>query len=362
MKHRLQAIWLFLALTLPACSSLQGDKVDYKSAGKAPSLEVPPDLTQLSRETRYVIPGAAVSAAGFQSGQTNSQSLPTAAVSVSDVKFQRDGNVRWLTVARSADLLWEPVKSFWQESGFIFTMDQASLGIMETDWAENRAKIPQDMIRSTLGKIFDKLYSTSERDRFRTRLERNAQGGTDIFISHRGMIEVYDSNDKVSTIWQPRPSDPALEAEFLRRLMVRLGGAQDQAQAAKASAASAVANARLDVINGQPVVTLDDGFDRAWRRVGLALDRNNFTVEDRDRAKGIYFVRYVVPNAEKGEPGLLSKLLSFGKSEDTAPQRYRISVVSVDQRSTVSVQQVQGQAVKTAEAEQILKLLSNDLR
>ena len=351
-----------MALALSACSSLQGDKIDYKSAGKAPSLEVPPDLTKLSRETRYAVPGSAVSASSFQSGQVSNQGLPTAVSSVADVQFRRDGSLRWLSVNRPADQLWEPVKAFWLESGFVFSMDQAPLGIMETDWAENRAKIPQDMIRSALGKIFDQLYSTSERDRFRTRLERNAQGGTDIFVSHRGMIEVYNSSDKTGTIWQPRPSDPALEAEFLRRLMVKLGGAKEQIADAKAAGTSSVAGARIEAQNGQPVVSLEEGFERAWRRVGLALDRNNFTVEDRDRAKGIYFVRYVASGSDKGEPGFFSKMFNMGKSGDVSPQRYRISVVSIDQRSTVSVQYADGQSVKTSEAEQILKLLANDLR
>ena len=361
MKHILPAFLLSATVALSACSTLQGDKIDYKSATKAPSLEVPPDLTQLSKETRYVVPGAAVSASTFQAGQSAAQSMPTAVNQVADARFQRDGNLRWLTVNRPADQLWEPVKSFWQENGFVFTMDQANLGIMETDWAENRAKIPLDFIRSSLGKLFDNLYSTAERDRFRTRLERNAQGGTDIFISHRGMIEVYNSNDKTSTVWQPRPADPELEAEFLRRLLVKLGGAQAQSQTAKTTTA-AVPMARLESVNGQPVVSLDEGFERAWRRVGLSLDRNSFTVEDRDRAKGIYFVRYVIPSTEKGEPGFLSKLFSSKKSGDITPQRYRVSVVSADQRSTVSVQQADGQPVKAGEAEQILKLLANDLR
>jgi outer membrane protein assembly factor BamC len=123
-------------------------------------------------------------------------------------------------VSRPADQLWGPVREFWQENGFLLTLDQANLGIMETDWAENRAKLPQDFIRNALGKVFDSLYSTGERDRFRTRLERNAAGSTEIYISHRGMIEVYNNTQKDQTVWQPRATDPELEAEFLRRLMV----------------------------------------------------------------------------------------------------------------------------------------------
>jgi len=352
---------LGLTLILGACTVLESDKVDYKSAaGKAPSLEVPPDLTQLSRDTRYAVPGGTVTASSFQIGQTSSQTTPTATSSLGDVRIERAGTQRWLVISRPADTLWDPVRDFWIENGFLLVMEQADLGIMETDWAENRAKIPQDIIRSTLGKVFDSLYSTGERDKFRTRLERNASGGTEIFISHRGMIEVFDSTAKDHTVWQPRPADPELEAEFLRRLMVKLGVSQEQSKALIA-AGPIPQSARIDTVNGQPVVRLDDNFDRAWRRVGLALDRTNFTVEDRDRSKGIYYVRYVAPNADKAEPGFFGKL--FGSSDKAGtPQKFRVSVVSQDNASLVSVQNADGSAAAVADAQRIVKVLAEDLK
>ncbi len=231
---------LGLSLALGGCSVLEGDKVDYKSAASAPSLAVPPDLTQLSRDNRYAIPGGPVTASSYQIGQATT-SVPVAAKSIGDVRIERSGNQRWLVVKRNPEELWDPIKDFWQEYGFLLSLDQKNLGIMETDWAENRAKIPQDLIRQSLGKLLDSLYSTAERDRFRTRLERNAAGETEIFISHRGMIEVYPSGNAIAgqndagTIWQPRPADPELEAEFLRRLMVKLGVSQEQAKAAVAA-------------------------------------------------------------------------------------------------------------------------------
>ena len=205
---------LALVAALSACSTLEGDKIDYKSATKGSTLEVPPDLTQLAKDSRYAVPGGTVSAAALQAGQQAAQpsaASQAAATSIGDVRIERDGNQRWLVVNRPADKLWEPVREFWLENGFIFTQDQANLGILETDWAENRAKLPQDVVRAALGKVFDSLYSTGERDKFRTRLERNANGGTDIFISHRGMIEVYTNTQKDQTVWQPRAADPELE-------------------------------------------------------------------------------------------------------------------------------------------------------
>ena len=350
---------LSLSLTLAACSVLEGDKINYKSAGKGPSLEVPPDLTQLSRDTRYAVPGGAVSASSFQVGQA-SQLAPTALDAMGDVHIERAGTQRWLVINRPADKLWEPVRDFWQENGFLLAMDQRNLGIMETDWAENRAKLPQDFIRNTLGKVLDSLYSTGERDKFRTRLEGNASGGTDIFISHRGMIEVYDSKDKERTVWQPRAADPELEAEFLRRLMVKLGVTEEQSKALVAAGANK-SSSRVTVVNGQSVLQIDDGFDRAWRRVGLSLDRTGFTVEDRDRSQGIYFVRYVAPNADKSEPGFLSKLFSSSKA-DAAPLKYRIAVVSQDNSTTVSVRDAGGKPDLSANAQQIVKVIADDLK
>ena len=360
MNHFSRLTLLSLSLALAACSVLDSDKINYKSAGKSPSLEVPPDLTQLARDNRYAVPGGSVSASSFQMGQV-SQSVPTAVTSLGDVHIERAGSQRWLVVDRPAEKLWEPVRDFWQENGFLLVLDQANLGIMETDWAENRAKIPQDFIRSALGKLFDSIYSTGERDKFRTRLERNASGGTDIFISHRGMIEVYDSKEKNTIVWQPRAADPELEAEFLRRLMVKLGVSQEQSKALIAAGVNKSSSRVTAAANGQPMVQIDDGFDRAWRRVGLSLDRTGFTVEDRDRSRGLYFVRYVEPVADKSEPGFFSKLFSASKA-DTKPLKYRIVVLGQGDSTTVSVQDADGKPDISANAQRIMKVIADDLK
>jgi outer membrane protein assembly factor BamC len=343
---------------LSACSTLQGDKVDYKSAGKGVSLEVPPDLTQLSRDSRYTVPGGPVTASSFQVGQA-APGVPTAASTLGDVRIERAGTQRWLVVNRSADALWNPVREFWQENGFLLSLEQADLGIMETDWAENRAKIPQDFIRNALGKALDSFYSTAERDRFRTRLERSPSGGTEIYISHRGMVEVYNTEGKDQTIWQPRPTDPELEAEFLRRLMIKLGVPQEQSKAMVA-AAVAKPTSRIATVENNPVVQIDEGFDRAWRRVGLSLDRTGFTVEDRDRSQGTYFVRYVEPNADKKDKGFFGKL--FGSSESAAPLKYRISLKSQGESTTVSVLNAAGAPETSANAQRIVQVIADDLK
>lgn len=350
---------LSVSLSLVACSTLESEKINYKSAGKGPSLDVPPDLTQPSRDSRYATPGMPVTASNFQLSQPN-QSSPTATNVVGDIRIERAGNQRWLVINRPAEKLWEPVRDFWKDNGFILTLDQSSLGIMETEWAENRAKIPQDFLRNMMGKVLDILYSTGERDKFRTRLERNSAGGTDIFISHRGMIEVYDNAKKEMTIWQPRPSDPELETEFLRRLMIRLGATQDQSQAAIA-AGELKTSSRVVSVNGQNQVQISEGFDRAWRRVGLSLDRTGFTVEDRNRSQGLYFVRYVALNAEKAEQGFLGKLFGASKPE-SKPLKYRIVLVSQGEASAVTIQSESGAPDNSENAQKIMKLIADDMK
>lgn len=347
---------------LSACTTVfDGDKVNYKTDGaqKVTPLDIPPDLTQLTRDTRYAVPSGSVSA-----NNMGTRVAPTvaavAANQVNDVRLERDGQQRWLVVDRSAESVWPIVYAFWKENGFSYTIEQQQLGLLETEWAENRAKIPQDFIRRTLGKVLDGLYSSGERDKFRTRIERNSKGGVDIFVTHRGMSEEYKDQTKTGTIWQPRPNDPQLEAEFLSRLMVKLGVSQEQAKLSTAGAPQALPEKlATKTQNGVTTLVLSESFDVAWRRVGLALDRTGFTVEDRDRSKGIYFVRYV--ERTKEEKGFFAGLFS-SSSAQTGPLKYRIVISSSSAKSDIQVLNSDGTAENTAITQRILKLISDELR
>jgi outer membrane protein assembly factor BamC len=273
---------------------------------------------------------------------------------VGDVRLVRDGPQRWLVTPMTPEALWPQLRAFWLERGFTLDVDSPDAGVMETGWAENRAKIPQDWLRSSIGRVFEGAWDTGTRDRFRTRVERGA-AGTEIYLTHRGMEEVL-ANPGVGTadtrtIWRPRPSDPDLEAELMARLMVKLGPSEASARAAvgpvagaapaPGAAASAPRAGAATVASTGTSLGLGEGFDRAWRRVGTALDRIGFTIEDRDRAAGVYFVRYVDPATVAGEePGFWSKL--FGRDQPSAPVRVRLQVKGEGQRSVVAVQNAQG--------------------
>jgi outer membrane protein assembly factor BamC len=371
---------LAVVAALGACSTatdiLTGKKVDYKSAGQLPTLEIPPDLTTPTRDNRYIVPDTGKSSAtlsGYQAdraqqaktGNINTGVLP----SIENMRVDRSGSQRWLVIAQPPEKLWPLVRDFWQENGFLISINLPEAGVMETDWAENRAKIPQDWIRSMLGKIIDQIYSTAERDKFRTRLERNDEGGSEIYISHRGMIEVFQDVQKQQSMWQPRPPDPELEAEFLRRLMIRLGTQEEKAKQLVATSTQAPARAAVQAgIGGFETLEVFEPFDRAWRRVGLALDRVGFTVEDRDRQKGQYFVRYADTDAsdmakKDGEKGLLSKL-QFWKSNDPAvkAEQYRVQIRQFAGKCVVQILSKDGAQANTQTTRRIVALLHEQLR
>ncbi|WP_027823578.1 outer membrane protein assembly factor BamC [Laribacter hongkongensis] len=364
---------------LAACASTSDDsKIAYKSA-EAPkrTLEVPPDLTAPELTNSYAMPAGGVSAklmAQQQADQAGQQAAIRAgtaqvATAASDtVRLERAGGQRWLSVSgKSAEQLWPLVREFWQDNGFVLKRDEPQLGIMETDWAENRAKIPQDGVRKLLATVgLDGLYATPERDKFRTRFERSPNGNVEIYISHRGMVESF-TEGKNDTKWQPRADDPELEAEFLGRLMLALGVDETKAKQAKEDAAQPVpvAQRRARIENGAVVV--DDAFDRAWRRTGLALDRTGLVVVDRNRASGTYFVRPAKSETEKVDEGGFWSSLAFWRDKEgkTAAEQpgYRIVVQQVsDKESRVTVQGDKGEALDGKLVNAILPKLEQQLR
>ena len=368
-----------LLVVLAACSSigLESKKIDYKSSSavKVPTLEIPPDLTSPSRDDRFAVPDIAVNGtatfstyAGERSPEARAQQQSDVLPQVDKAHVERSGNQRWLVVAGKPDQLWGQVKDFWQETGFLIKIEMPEAGVMETDWAENRAKIGDDGLRKLVGGLLDSLYSTSERDKFRTRFEPGIEPGTtDIFISHRGMYETYtNERSDQGTMWQPREPDPELEAEMLRRLMVRLGSDQKRADSEiSAARQKPVDRAKLSRgTDGSGTLEVQESFDRAWRRVGLALDRVGFTVEDRDRSKGLYFVRYVDPetDGQKKDDGFLSKL-AFWKGAAPNPQiKYRIYLKNNAALTTVQVLSSEGGVDQSETSKKILSLLYNQLK
>lgn len=372
----IQGLALIITVALlTSCSTWEkvaGKKADYKHSRTEASLEIPPDLSSASIEDALAVPGGtATTYSDYASGAQPKAAEPGSTgilVQPQNLRIERNGDKQWLVAQASAETIWPKVRDFWLQNGFLLTMDDPAVGILETEWAENRADIPQDIIRGTIGKALDFLYSSATRDRFRVRLERTPADATEIFISHRGMEEVVQGQpgSDTGTLWKPRPSDPELEAEMLKRLMVFMGASESSAASqvaqAKSTSVSRVSSAQLVVnTSGESELIIDDGLSRAWRDVGLALDRVGFTVEDRDRTGGVYFVRYNDPLKEDKKKGILTKLKFWGEDDPKLAEQYRILLIAQDDKTHVSVQNAQGQREMSSTGKRILTLVQEQM-
>jgi outer membrane protein assembly factor BamC len=357
-------------LACAACSttdsSFLSKKIDYGHASKLPPLEVPPDLSKPKPEDRFSIPDAKATsfsvytqerASGAKTGTTDI--LPI----YDKVHMERAGNQRWIVVPGTPEKLWPVTKEFWLEQGFTLKLEVPEAGVMETDWAENRSKIPQDGYKKYLGMVLESLYTSGERDKFRTRLERGVDPNTtEVYVSHRGAEEAFITTNNDQSGWRPRPSDPELEAEMLGRLMVKFGIKEERARTVLAEQSGAERSRLVNANDGTGRLEITEPFDVAWRRVGLALDRVGFTVEERDRTKGVYFVRYVDPDVDQrqAEKGFFKRL--FTSAGDKTAQRYRVEVKDDNKTSQVQVQSNEGVPDKTPNGKKILALLQEQLK
>jgi outer membrane protein assembly factor BamC len=368
-------------VALPGCSLFGTKSSDYRAqGGRIQPLEVPPDLTQPTLDDRFTIPdGKSTTYSAYnkdRSATGASAGASVGALKLDNARIERAGGQRWLVVKAEPARVWPVVRDFWNEAGFVLKRETADSGIMETDWREDRTRIPQDFVRNAVGRVLDGLWSTGERDKYRTRIEAGSEPGTtDIFISHRGLEEVSTGADKTVTAWQPRANNGELESEMLGRLMTKFG---IPAETAKAVVAAAPAGGAANTASGTPTapraaydkvaggnLTVNEAFDRAWRRVGLALDRSGFTVEDRDRSKGLFFVRYIDPEADgkaSGKKGFLDSLAFWRKDDPADRPLYRIFVAEKSGTSEVQVQGADGKTENSATAKRILSLLLEQLK
>lgn len=343
-------------------------RVEYKKSSSLPPLEIPPDLTSSTVDDTLAVPDINPGGTATYSVYSGERSDPQTAQRENvlpgqdNVRVERDGNKRWLVMQGEPDQWWPRVREFWLQNGYIIKQEDPRIGIMETDWLENRADIPKDPIRSVLSKVFDNLYSAATRDKFRVRLERTQEpGGTELFLSHSGVEETVQGD---STIWQPRPSDPELEAEMLNRLIVFFGVDEKKAKTLLAREAETPRAALTKDGNGGVTLTLQEDFSRAWRRTGLALDRIGFTVEDRDRSRGLYFVRYADPlkDQEKKE-GFMSRMKFWDKDDKKPPtEQYLVSVASESDTTRIAVVNQDGARDNSETAGRILTLLHEQLK
>lgn len=343
-SHKKIAVIIAAVLSLTACDSIPFfDKTpDYKSAGRSRPLEVPPDLTSASRSDTFSVPGGSTSYSTYNQGGPAELEQERILPNPENVKIERAGSQRWLVVQADPEKIWPIIREFWTELGFAVRVENAETGVMETEWVDS-SNITKDDKGGYLDKFqgwLDKLNTLQSRQKFRTRIDRGETGTTEIFLSHRSVADSvkddgiervrtsagtydlgYKLKTKQTTLEQDRANEEDIDAELMRRLMVRLGV---DANKSREIIAKTEVKARAKILSesdGTSKLVVFDAFDRAWRRVGLSLDRVGFVVEDRDRSKGVFFVRYTdvaIDDAPvKKEKGLIESL-QFWKNDSNS--------------------------------------------
>jgi Uncharacterized lipoprotein len=330
-----------LALLLTGCESLPFfDKTpDYKTAGRSRPLEVPPDLTSISASDTYALPGGTATYSSYSQNQGSPLEQERILPNPENVRMERAGSQRWLVVDAPPEKVWPVIREFWNDLGFAVRVENAETGVMETEWVDP-SSITKDDKGNYLDKFqgwLDKLNTLQTRQKFRTRIDRGENNATEIYLSHRSVADVQDDGkERVRTTLgtvetgyrldakrtraeEVRSDAEDLDAELMRRLMVKLGVSEQHSRTVTATVSNEVrANVQRGP-DGTLSLTVNDQFDRAWRRVGLALDRVGFVVEDRDRSRGLYYVRYADLGSAEDAPGqkkgLLESLKFWGKDE-----------------------------------------------
>lgn len=414
----LKAIGICLfASVITACDSIPfiDNTSDYKGAGRSKPLEVPPDLTVMRTSDAYAVPGSATYSGYSQEQEGQEVGVEQVLPSTDGVRMEKAGAQRWLLVKAPAEKIWPVIREFWLDQGFAVRVENAETGVMETEWVQADAiKLKED--GRNVGEKFDawldKLSGLADRRKFRTRLERGEQEGTtEIYMTHRKVAGAPDDGKNVvntqlgkidtgyrldSAEKNPNASeqyDSDLDVELLRRLMVKLGVAEKQADQIAANPESPKRATVVKESDSSVTLNINDSFDRGWRRVGLALDRVGFVTEDKDRSQGIFFVRYAdvdIDDTPKKKKGLLETLKFWGdddedknnpkpkddkslaekmkfwkgKDEKTDPaKQYRIKVSErEDGTSSVNVVDTEGKRNPSTTANRIISLLYEQLK
>jgi outer membrane protein assembly factor BamC len=382
MRFSLNSLFiLLLFIILTGCSSSGGFFSDSEREYRAQrvtvdDLEVPPDLTHTAIKDEMVVPGAGSASYAAYSMREKGETTASAGdgkvlPEFDNITYHRDGDQRWLVIKGDPQQIWPKVVEFWRKNGLLLVEQDPATGVMQTDWLESRADIKQGAITEFFRKNVGGLYASATRDQFRVRLEPGqAPNTTELYLTHRGMEEKLVENvsgDADTTYWTPRPNDPGVEAAMLRKLMVYLGVSQAQAETLLTQKEQTAApRSKLKIDKQRSELTIGEGFARAWRLTGVALDRIGFAVEDRDRSAGIYYVRYNRLTGDKEKKGGFFSKLAFWRDDETkvddkVQYQVRLSEDDVDETRVV-VRNQAGEADNSKTAQRILSLIHEQIR
>lgn len=374
--NSLSILLFFIMLT--GCSSggfFSDSEREYRTQRETvDDLEVPPDLTRSAIQDEMVVPGAGSASYEAYSKREKGETTVNAGDSkvlpdYDNITYHRDGDQRWLVIKGKPQQIWPRVVEFWRKNGLLLVEQDPATGVMKTDWLESRADIKQGAITEFFRKAVGGLYSSATRDQFRVRLEPGqVPGTTELYLTHRGMEEKLVENvsgEADTTYWTPRPNDPGIEAAMLRKLMVYLGVSQEKAETLLTQKDQSAPRSSLKIGAQASELYINEGFARAWRLTGVALDRIGFAVEDRDRSAGVYYVRYNQLDGNKEKKGGFFSKLAFWRDDETEiddKAQYQVKLNEDGDKTQVIVRNQAGEADNSKTAQRILSLIHEQIR
>lgn len=337
-------VWLVALVAAGVLTACASGTPDYKGVYEVDAvtqqpLEVPPDLDNPQQGRQMELPPElATTYSSYRQTQKDGP-LVKVAPEFKSMRFVREGGLYWVEIQDTPENIWSDLREFFVRVGFEIKAEYPQVGLMETNWVENRIGIPTNWF----AKLIRKLYSTGLLDKYRIRVERVSDTNvTRVFISHQGLKEVaagegqVTPDSSVETYWASRSSESELEVEMLMRFMAYRGIGEEAARTAVA-AAPAVERSKLEVQQNQDVLVVNDNFARTWRYLEIAMDRLGYVIEDRNRSAGIYYIR--LPEnfrvqADKGFLGIFS-------SNEVKPKTdaYMLLVESRAEKTVVSVRE-----------------------
>ncbi len=344
---------LVLILLLSACAN-DAIKV-YEESTYGPPLEVPPDLTAPARDRGLEIPVLPDTGGMEKTAQRQTVAGLKVAPDVAGVQVMHDGALSWFVIKGKPEQIWPWARDFFLDAGFFLEFEDPKLGIVETAWKQQRTTMPESTEQATVDDEVLRVFGVPLREKYRIRLERTPDDATEIYLTHRGARLLRDDD---TIVWDLQGSDAELEAEMRKRLLIYLGVAQDKAEGMLATALRTKLTSLVTDADGNKILRVDQDFQRAWRRVGVALDHMKLVITDRDRSNGTYFVETRDPVAPSGEDkGWFSSLFS----SEAQVRAYQIVLHDEGESVNVLIRDKDQKLIKADEAEPLLKQLSEQL-
>ncbi|MEE8321148.1 MAG: outer membrane protein assembly factor BamC [Gammaproteobacteria bacterium] len=333
---------------------LPDSRSEYKKSETLPDLEIPPDLTADTVNESMAIPGeqGATTLSEFEQ-QRAQRDFDSSSSNFAALKDYPDE--QWLAIQGATTEIWPKLSEFWSAKGYTLDLDDAELGVLETNWLEHAAG--------------DRVV----RDKFKIFSEPGGDpGSTVLFISNEREEKITREDGSVEwlgldkSIEQEKNIVGELNLHFYGKDPTASAGAGQTTSGSASTVSPASSRARpprkkaemISAGEGKTYLAIPEEYTRAWRHTELALQRAGILIEGSDQEKGLYYVLYFSDEKSEEKKGLLKKLKFWGNDEPEGKE-YHISLTGVGDKTELIVLNTKGDWESGDDATRILMTIQN---